>query len=57
MALDNEEFTLDPQIKKIISEVLKIEKEYQYVKNLKSAGKQNEVLGKVIRVIEQEIKK
>tara|TARA_R110000824_G_scaffold33248_1_gene106631 strand:- start:859 stop:1032 length:174 start_codon:yes stop_codon:yes gene_type:complete len=44
-----------PEVKKLISEILKYEKEYQHFKNLsKVKDKENELCKRIIRLIESE---
>lgn len=44
-----------PQIKNLIDNILKIEKEYQYYQNLDNLkDKKNELCNRIVRVIEQE---
>lgn len=45
----------DKRIKKVVSEVLKIEKEYKHIENISDSLKK-EICGKIIREIEREVK-
>lgn len=45
-----------PQVKSLVAEILKLEKEYQHHQNLSAAGKENELCDRIIRLIEREIK-
>lgn len=46
-----------PQVRKVVSEVLKIENEYKGYRNLASVkDKENELCERLIRLLEQEIK-
>jgi hypothetical protein len=45
-----------PQVKKLVAEILKFEKEYQHHQNLSAAGKENELCDRIIHLIEREIR-
>lgn len=46
-----------PQVKSLVAEILKLEKEYQHYQNLSELReKENELCDRIIRLIDREIK-
>jgi capsule polysaccharide export protein KpsE/RkpR len=45
-----------PQVKSLVAEILKIERQFQHHKDLAVAGKESELCDQIIRLIEREIK-
>ena len=43
-----------PQVKKLVEEILSIEREYQHFQNLGKTGKNVEIQNKIIRLLERE---
>jgi len=45
-----------PTVKKLLSEILKYEKEYLHIKNLSSGTKEKELCDRIVKLIEREVR-
>lgn len=43
-----------PQVRKIVGEILEIEREYQHFQNIDKTGKNDEICNRIIRLIKKE---
>ena len=44
-----------PEVKKLVGEVLALEKEFQHIQNLESSGNAREIVHRIIKAVEREI--